>query len=98
MLSIDDAYYIHQVYPYTLTRPLILPLFFTWYVHQVDPYTLPSRRNSAVTVILADDDEPPFIMKSVVVKSVVELVDTSGEVVGGASGVQINLYGDNVVV
>lgn len=35
-----------------------------------------------------------YVMKGVAVKSVVELVDKNGHVVGETAGVQMNLYGD----
>lgn len=68
------------------------------YVRQVDPYTLPSRRNTAITMMGDDDDEEPLsVMKSVAIESVVELVDSDGVVAGETSGVRIHLYGRTVV-
>ncbi|CAM9863652.1 unnamed protein product [Laminaria digitata] len=61
----------------------------------VNPYILPSRREGADAdpVEVTTGSESRYVMRSVAVKSSVELVDRNGNTVGEADGVMISLYG-----
>lgn len=58
---------------------------------QVDHYTLPSRRSGEAAVKVVDSGSS-YVIKSAAVESVVELVDSNGNVVGETAGVRMNLY------